>query len=69
MPNINPHLITHLNRTFAEHSVYLVARDATSKLQPNSTQRTTLIVAGVYIIAIAILWCVDRSETWLWSGR
>lgn len=33
------------------------ARDATS-LVPNTTQRNTLIVAGVYILAIAILWHV-----------
>lgn len=33
------------------------ARDASS-LVPNTTQRNTLIVAGMYIIAIAILWHV-----------
>ncbi|KAJ6618332.1 peptidase M50B-like-domain-containing protein [Mycena sp. CBHHK59/15] len=38
--------------------VALVARDVSSTLAPNATQRITLIVAGVYIIAIAILWHV-----------
>ncbi|PBK62907.1 hypothetical protein ARMSODRAFT_963747 [Armillaria solidipes] len=33
----------------------LLARDA-SRLVPNDTQRTTLIVAGCYIIVIALLW-------------
>lgn len=37
---------------------FLFARDAKSTLTPNATQRTTLIVAGCYIVAIAILWCV-----------
>lgn len=46
------------SRTFADHPVYLLARDAHASLAPNSTQRTTLIVAGVYIVVIAILWCV-----------
>ncbi|PAV23396.1 peptidase M50B [Pyrrhoderma noxium] len=36
----------------------LYPRDVRSTLQPTSTQRTTLIVAGIYIIAIAILWHV-----------
>ncbi|KAJ7074225.1 peptidase M50B-like-domain-containing protein [Mycena amicta] len=36
----------------------LVARDAASVLAPSATQKTTLIVAGVYIIVIAILWHV-----------
>ncbi|KAJ7043232.1 peptidase M50B-like-domain-containing protein [Mycena alexandri] len=33
-------------------------RDVSSKLTPSDTQKTTLIVAGVYIIVIAILWHV-----------
>ena len=46
------------DRAFAHHPLFeLVARDARSTLTPNDTQRTTLIVAGCYIIAIAILWC------------
>ncbi|KZS98844.1 hypothetical protein SISNIDRAFT_421220 [Sistotremastrum niveocremeum HHB9708] len=36
----------------------LQPRDAKSLLTPNPTQRTTLIVAGCYIIGIAILWYV-----------
>ncbi|KAF8520181.1 peptidase M50B-like-domain-containing protein [Hysterangium stoloniferum] len=36
----------------------LQIRDAKTALTPNSTQRTTLIIAGVYIIVIAILWHV-----------
>jgi len=36
----------------------LEARDGAALLTPNPTQRTTLIVAGCYIIAIAILWHV-----------
>ena len=31
-------------------------------LKPNATQRTTLIVGGCYIIAIAILWYVLISK-------
>ncbi|KAJ7702353.1 peptidase M50B-like-domain-containing protein [Mycena rosella] len=34
------------------------ARDVASTLAPTETQRTTLIVAGCYIVAIAILWHV-----------
>ncbi|KAF8515889.1 peptidase M50B-like-domain-containing protein [Gautieria morchelliformis] len=36
----------------------LQVRSAASQLTPNATQRTTLIIAGVYIIVIAILWHV-----------
>lgn len=36
----------------------LQVRDARDALTPNETQRTTLIVAGCYIIGIAILWHV-----------
>ncbi|KAF8590499.1 hypothetical protein K439DRAFT_1627777 [Ramaria rubella] len=44
---------------FTDDTYYaLQIRDATSQLTPNSTQRTTLIVAGVYVVAIAILWHV-----------
>lgn len=50
-------------RTF-EHSTFMVyARDAKSVLQPNETQRNTLIVAGVYILVIGILWCVLSSNS------
>jgi hypothetical protein len=34
----------------------LSARSVSSSLTPNATQRTTLIVAGCYIIIIGILW-------------
>lgn len=34
----------------------LAVRDFEERVTPNATQRTTLIVAGCYIIAIAILW-------------
>jgi len=43
---------------FSTTPTYLFARDVQERLTPNATQRTTLIVAGVYIIVIAILWCV-----------
>lgn len=36
----------------------LYARDVGTQLAPNATQRTTLIVAGCYVIVIAILWHV-----------
>jgi len=34
----------------------LSARSVSSSLTPNATQRTTLIVAGCYIIIIGLLW-------------
>ncbi|KIO22742.1 hypothetical protein M407DRAFT_27772 [Tulasnella calospora MUT 4182] len=35
----------------------LVTRETLGqRLTPNATQKTTLIVAGVYVIVIAILW-------------
>ena len=46
---------------FANHVVYLAARDARSSLTPNDTQRTTLIVAACYVVAIAILWYVANQ--------
>lgn len=45
-----------------ETRVALESRDAQSDLAPNATQRTTLIVGGCYIIAIAILWYVLDSK-------
>ncbi|KAH8824583.1 peptidase M50B-like-domain-containing protein [Flagelloscypha sp. PMI_526] len=36
----------------------LVTRDVKTILTPNATQKNTLIVAGVYILVIAILWHV-----------
>ncbi|KAI0045139.1 hypothetical protein FA95DRAFT_1495908 [Auriscalpium vulgare] len=40
-----------------EH-VPIYSRDFASRVTPNPTQRTTLIVAGIYILVIAILWHV-----------
>jgi hypothetical protein len=36
----------------------LQVRDARTALTPNATQRTTLIIAAVYIVVIGILWYV-----------
>jgi len=47
-------------RTFEHSTFMLYARD--NILQPNETQRNTLIVAGVYIIAIGILWHVPYLD-------
>ncbi|KAG2365866.1 peptidase M50B-like-domain-containing protein [Suillus spraguei] len=41
------------DQTFNFHT-----RDIATQLTPNATQRTTLIVAGCYVILIAILWHV-----------
>lgn len=49
------------------HVQALSPRDFRTSITPTPTQRTTLIVAGCYIVAIAILWCVPsdpRSQTW-----
>ena len=65
---------------YPEHNFAVFARDARETLTPNETQRNTLIVAGCYIIAIAILWCVlvlcgwdERGEAHasciVWGGR
>ncbi|KAH7890036.1 peptidase M50B-like-domain-containing protein [Phlebopus sp. FC_14] len=43
---------------FLDDETYLYPRDARTQLTPNATQRTTLIVAGCYVVAIAILWHV-----------
>ncbi|KAI0323853.1 hypothetical protein GY45DRAFT_1332179 [Cubamyces sp. BRFM 1775] len=43
---------------YPEHNFAVFARDARDSLTPNETQRTTLIVAACYIVAIAILWHV-----------
>jgi hypothetical protein len=34
-----------------------------SDLTPNATQRTTLIVAGCYVIIIGILWCALTAHS------
>ena len=39
----------------------LQARSGGAQLTPNATQRTTLIIAGVYVIVIAILWYVHPT--------
>ncbi|OCB91110.1 hypothetical protein A7U60_g1675 [Sanghuangporus baumii] len=44
-------------RDFADFTT-LYPRDVRSRLTPTDTQRTTLIVAACYIVAIAILWHV-----------
>jgi len=45
-------------RTFERSPFMLYARDAGDVLEPNATQRNTLIAAGVYILLIGILWYV-----------
>lgn len=47
--------------SFSDHVLYLIARDAKDKITPNANQRTTLIVAASYILAIGILWYVRCS--------
>ncbi|KAI0028186.1 peptidase M50B-like-domain-containing protein [Vararia minispora EC-137] len=51
-----------MSATFYDHdestNYVLVARDFGNRIRPTDTQRTTLIVAGIYVIAIAILWHV-----------
>lgn len=42
----------------------LFIRDFKTSITPNVTQRNTLIVAGIYIIAIAILWFVFVAFDW-----
>ena len=42
---------------YPDHNFAVFARDAKDSLTPNETQRNTLIVAGVYVVAIFILWC------------
>jgi len=39
----------------------LSTRSFASDITPNATQRTTLIVAGCYIIVIGILWYAPSS--------
>ena len=52
----------YINTLFDTH-VALRSRDIdTTTLTPNDTQKTTLIVGGCYIIAIAILWYVMTSN-------
>ncbi|KAI0311503.1 peptidase M50B-like-domain-containing protein [Amylostereum chailletii] len=53
MPLLNAHPAPAHYNASAVHQLF-----ARTSLEPNATQRTTLIVAGCYIIAIAILWHV-----------
>ena len=61
MPNVG---LDGLNNAaaFRPGPVQLFVRDFQSRVTPNETQRNTLIVAGVYFVAIAILWCVHISS-------
>ncbi|KAL0947565.1 hypothetical protein HGRIS_013654 [Hohenbuehelia grisea] len=45
------------------------ARDFKTQVTPNATQRTTLIVAGCYIIVIAILWHVPYLKEILYPFK
>jgi hypothetical protein len=47
-----------------ENTYYaLQVRSVSDRLAPTATQRTTLIIAGIYVIVIAILWYVFPSLT------
>lgn len=62
-----PHVgLDGLNSAAAFHPgpVQLFVRDFQSRVTPNETQRNTLIVAGVYFVVIAILWCAFISSGW-----
>jgi len=45
-------------RTFERSAFMVYARATGDVLEPNETQRNTLIAAGVYILVIGILWYV-----------
>lgn len=60
-----PHVGGFEDRTFGHSTFMVYARDAKDVLQPNETQRNTLIIAAVYILVIGILWYV-LSGTFLW---
>lgn len=52
-----------LNTTlFQPRPGQLFLRDFKTQVTPNETQRNTLIVAGVYVVAIFILWWVSCSK-------
>ena len=42
----------------------LFIRDFKTRITPNDTQKITLIIAGIYVIAIAILWFVIVAFDW-----
>ncbi|KZP32601.1 hypothetical protein FIBSPDRAFT_925090 [Athelia psychrophila] len=50
-------------------SRYIFARDVTTSLTPTETQKVTLIVAGCYVIAIAILWHVPYLKLLIYPFR
>lgn len=52
----------HEGRAFEYSTFMFYARDAKDILEPNETQRNTLIVAAAYIVAIGILWYVFSSS-------
>ncbi|KIK03967.1 hypothetical protein K443DRAFT_676288 [Laccaria amethystina LaAM-08-1] len=47
----------------------LFIRDFQTRITPNVTQRNTLIIAGIYIIAIAILWHVPYLKEILYPFK
>ncbi|KAJ8454163.1 hypothetical protein ONZ45_g19410 [Pleurotus djamor] len=54
-----PYNPTYSLTTETNHNISdLFIRDFQERITPNETQRNTLIVAGIYILAIAILWHV-----------
>lgn len=57
MPHVEFNALTTAEG-FHPGPVQLFIRDLKTNITPNDTQRNTLIVAGVYILVIAILWCV-----------
>ncbi|RDX52833.1 hypothetical protein OH76DRAFT_1400076 [Lentinus brumalis] len=54
---------------YPEHNFAIFARDAKESLTPNATQRTTLIVAACYIVAIGILWHVPYVSVILYPFK
>jgi hypothetical protein len=54
-----PFVEGHEARNFEHSTFMLYARDV--NLEPNETQRNTLIVAAAYILVIAILWYVTSG--------
>lgn len=48
---------------------HLLIRDFQERVTPNETQRTTLIVAGVYILVIAVLWHVPYLKMMIYPFK
>lgn len=63
MPFLTRSELAELGPQGPEH---LFIRDFQERITPNVTQRNTLIAAGVYIVAIAILWCVSLGFRHAW---